>query len=544
MKHRASQNNETTRRPYEEEEENVDASTVIVLTVLSHPDPRRIGERSGLVELGQGRPAVELGRHSPRFSPPGSPWNDRPLNDPYLSRKPWHLLPSDHGLQLLRSESPMELRLDGAIVDEIVCVSAESLELGVTLELSGHIALLLHRVPITLFQAGEAAPLDGEMIGTSAGLMRAKIAVDRVADLKVPVLIRGASGTGKELVAKDVHRRSRRAAAPFVAVDMGVLTPALAAAELFGHVKGAFTGANTARQGFFRAADGGTLFLDEVGEATAEVQGMLLRVLETRQVVPVGSHQPIPVDVRLVAATDSDLEARARRGDFKEPLLHRLAAYVVELPPLCERREDFGRLFVHLARPVLRELGEEDRLDRPADGPPWLPADLIARMARETWTGNVRQLANVVRQLVIDSREEGRLRDNPRLWARLDDPVAQHPSELDDEETPQEPLDPPVYQRRPAEFSDEEVEEAMQACGFEPAAAARHLGIRRPSLYKLVRRHPTLRLASDIQSEELVTVLEQVGGEIADAARVLTVSKRALHRRLTQLGLIAKEDYV
>ncbi len=473
MPHRASQNNETTRRP-DKEEENVDASTVTLLTALSHPDPRRIGERASLVELGQGRPAVELGRHSPRFSPLGSPWNDRPLDDPYLSRKPWHLLPTDHGLKLLRGESPTELRLDGAVVDEVAFVSEESLELGVTLELSGRMALLLHRVPTSLFQAAEAEPPDGEMIGASAGLMRAKNAVDRVADLRVPVLIRGESGTGKELVARAVHRQSRRASAPFVAVDMGVLSPALAAAELFGHVKGAFTGASTAREGFFRAANGGTLFLDEIGEATAEVQAMLLRVLEARQVVPVGSHQPIPVDARLIAATDSDLEARTRRGDFKEPLLHRLAAYVIELPPLRERREDFGRLFVHLARPVLRELGGEDRLDRPADGPPWLPADLIARMARETWTGNVRQLANVVRQLVIDSREEGRLRDNPKIWARLvsdpsgspestvepaprrvaGDSIGRHPSELDDEEVIQESSGHPVDRRRPSRLED------------------------------------------------------------------------------------------
>ncbi len=549
MTHRASQNNETTRRPNREEETSCDVSTVTLLTVLSHPDPRRIGERAGLVELDQGRGAVELGRHSPRFSPLGTPWNDRPLDDSYLSRKPWHLFPGEQGLQLRRSESPTELRLDGAIVDETAVVSEESLELGVTLELSGRVALLLHRVPTTLFQAAEARRPDGEMIGASAGLMRARNAIYRVTDLKVPVLIRGESGTGKELVARAVHRQSRRASAPFVAVDMGVLSPSLAAAELFGHVKGAFTGASTAREGFFRAANGGTLFLDEVGEATAEVQAMLLRVLEARQVVPVGCHQPISVDVRLIAATDSNLEARVRRGDFKEPLLHRLAAYVIELPPLRERREDFGRSFVHLARPVLRELGEEERLDHPADGAPWLPAELIAGMARETWTGNVRQMANVVRQLVIDSRDEGRLRAQSQLWARLDSDPSGSPEstvapapELCDEEEPQESSGLPVCHRRPSELDDEEIEEAMVACGFEPAAAARHLGIRRPSLYKLVRRHPTLRFASDIPPEELATVLEEVGGEVADAAQVLTVSKRALHRRLTQLGLKGEHE--
>lgn len=568
MPRRTPQNNETTRRPFREEVHTED-STVTLLTVLSHPDLRRIGERAALTEFDY-TAAVELGRHSPRFSPLGSPWNDRPLDDPYLSRKSWKIASVDHGLELIRGDSSTDLRLEGEAVEEAVFVSEESLERGVTLELSSRIALLLHRIPHSSFVAAETEAPKGEMIGAAQGIMKVRSAIDRVADLDVPVLIRGESGTGKELVARALHRQSRRASKPFVAVDLGVLSPSLAAAELFGHAKGAFTGAHTARQGFFRVAEGGTLFLDEVGEATAEVQAMLLRVLESRQVVPVGSHEPISVDVRLIAATDSDLVARTRRGDFKEPLLHRLAAYIVDLPPLRERREDIGRLFVHLARPVLRELGEEDRLDRPAgDGPPWLPADLMARLAREMWTGNVRQLANVVRQVVIDSRDGGRLRQSLQLGSRPDldapgqpnttvkstvknteerptetsaspappeDPVHRPPSERTDEPVSGETLEDRVY-RPPSELTEEEVEEAMWACDFEPTAAARRLGIGRPSFYKLVRQHPNLRLASDIPEEEVATVLAEVEGNVADAAFRLAVSKRALSRRLTQLGL-------
>ena len=537
-------NNETTRRELVEELQ-ADPSTVALLTVLSHPDPGRVGERAGLTSLTH-HGSVKLDRHSPRFTPLGQPWNDRPLDDPYLSRKPWTISRAEQGLLLARGDSSTELRLDGARVGETAFVSAHDLELGVTLELSGRIALLLHSMPQDLFSAAETEPQHHEMVGASASLMRVRHAVTRVADLAVPVLIRGESGTGKELVARALHHQSRRAGKPFVAVDLGVLSPALAAAELFGHAKGAFTGAATAREGFFRAADGGTLFLDEVGEATAEVQAMLLRVLETRQVLAVGSHQPIPVDVRLIAATDSDLEARVRRGDFKEPLLHRLAAYVIELPPLRERREDIGRLFVHLARPVLRELGEEHRLQGPAeDGVPWIPAELMARLARETWTGNVRQLANVVRQAVIDSRGQSRLRDRPGLYARLDPrpPVeTTHAPESPaskpaDDRMSEGSSDEPAARRRPSEVSDDEVEDAMEAAGFEPAAAARRLGIGRASLYKLVRRHPTLRLASDLAAEELIAMLAKVDGEVCDAAQLLRVSKRALERRLTQLGL-------
>lgn len=535
---------------------------VTLLTVLSHPDLRRVGERAVLTDLNLGR-AVELGRHSPSFCPLGSPWQERSLDDPYLSRKPWTIVSAEDGLHLKRGDSPTQLLIEGEAADEMARVVVDRLGRGVTLELSNRIALLLHRLPQSIVSATESKPPGGEMIGAAEGIVKVQNAIDRVADLFVPVLIRGESGTGKELVARALHQQSRRASKPFVAVDLGVLSPSLAAAELFGHAKGAFTGAHTARAGFFRVAEGGTLFLDEVGEATAEVQAMLLRVLESRQVVPVGSHEPISIDVRLVAATDSDLVARARRGDFKEPLLHRLAAYIVDLPPLRERREDIGRLFVHLARPVLDELGEAERLEGPAvDGPPWLPADLMATLTRENWTGNVRQLANVVRQLVIDSRGKGRLPGYRQLESRPDldrlvesgspvepsadrplagMPTKPSPSPSTDASRSPETSEDRVY-RPPSQLTDEDVEEAMWACDYEPAAAARHLGIGRPSFYNLVRRHPTLRLASDIPQKELEVVMAEVQGDVVDAALRLAVSKRALSRRLTQLALPEVEE--
>ena len=535
---------------------------VMLLTVLSHPDPRRIGERAALTELDM-LGSAELARGAPRFSPPGSPWNDRPLDDPFLSRKPWRLSVAANGLELIRGRSSTELVLDGEPLDEVGYVDADALTRGVTLELAGRVCLLLHQMPESSLTAGDSGPPDREMIGASDGILRVRSALQRVADLEVPVLVRGESGTGKELVARALHRQSRRASKPFIAIDLGGLSPALASAELFGHAKGAFTGAHGAREGFFRAADGGTLFLDEVGEATPEIQAMLLRVLETREVLPVGSHRAVPVDVRLIAATDAHLEAKVERGEFKEPLLHRLAAYVVELPPLRERRDDIGRLFVHLARPILRELGEEAFLERPAiQTEPWIPADLMASLAREAWSGNIRQLANVIRQLVIDSRGQGQLQASRQVKA-LFSSKAPKPAE---EPTPSMPAEPPQLAdppppaplrtqpsaddppsdrpaktpnayRRPSKISDDELEEAMFLCDFEPASAARHLGIGRPSLYKLVRRHPTLRLASDIAKEELVEVLEAVDGDLTDAALRLSVSRRALGRRLTQLGL-------
>ena len=532
MSRREPPNDETTRRAAYGATASEPTSALTILTVLSHPDPRRIGERAVLSALDLGRPA-ELSRTSPSFAPSGSPWDDRPLDDPYLSRKPWQINRSDDGLLLERGRSSMALRLEGAPISKSARVNGHTLSRGVTLELEDRVCLLLHNMPRPAFEAGEEVSATAGMVGASAGLLQVLQAIDRVARLEVPVLLRGESGTGKELAARALHERSRRAQGPFVAVDLGVLSPALAASELFGHAKGAFTGAATAKDGYFRAAEGGTLFLDEVGEATMEVQAMLLRVLETRQVMPVGSHTPRPVDVRLVAATDSDLEARARRGDFKEPLIHRLAAYVLELPPLRERRDDIGRLLVHFARPVLRELGEEHRLESPAkDGPPWLPPKLVARLVRAPWTGNIRQLANVVRQLIIDSQGLPQLRSTPRIDSVL---TGASPTPSNEPTEPSsisaEPAKKPPRQR-PSILGDAEVEEAMRACNFEPAAAARRLGIRRPSLYNLIRRHPTLRLAQDIPEPELHAVLEECGGDVAEAARRLEVSGRALGRRV------------
>ncbi|HEU4537176.1 MAG TPA: sigma 54-interacting transcriptional regulator, partial [Polyangiaceae bacterium] len=182
---------------------------------------------------------------------------------------------------------------------------------------------------------------------------------------------------------------------------MGAVPKELAAAELFGAARGAYTGSTHDREGLFRSAQGGTLFLDEVGEAPPEVQVMLLRALETGEVHPVGAKAPVAVDVRLVAATDANLESQIRDGRFKEPLLHRLAGYEIRLPPLRERREDIGPLFYHFARGELEATGEARRL-APADPyeAPWLPAPIAARLVRHPWPGNVRQLRNWARQIV------------------------------------------------------------------------------------------------------------------------------------------------
>ncbi|MCW7539821.1 sigma 54-interacting transcriptional regulator [Aquabacterium sp. A7-Y] len=211
-----------------------------------------------------------------------------------------------------------------------------------------------------------------------------------VAGSDASVLIRGESGTGKELLAQAIHNASPRAARPFVAVNCGAIPEALLESELFGHVKGSFTGAVANHRGLFQAADGGTLFLDEIGDMPLALQVKLLRVLQERSVRPVGATQPVPVDVRILSATHRDLDEAMTQGQFREDLYYRLNVVSLNLPPLGERREDIPLLANHFLQRLAGKYGK--RLNGFAP-------DAIKALATAPWPGNVRQLYNVVEQV-------------------------------------------------------------------------------------------------------------------------------------------------
>jgi two-component system response regulator GlrR len=212
-----------------------------------------------------------------------------------------------------------------------------------------------------------------------------------VADSDASVLIFGESGTGKELLARAIHRASRRADGPFVGVNCGAIPGELLESELFGHARGAFTGAVQAHKGLFQAADGGTLFLDEIGDMPLPLQVKLLRVLQEGEVRPVGATQSIPVDVRIISATHRDLEAQRAAGLFREDLYYRLNVVSLRLPPLAERREDIPVLATHF----LRKLAERYRKPLATLAP-----DAMALLIAAPWPGNVRQLLNLLEQAV------------------------------------------------------------------------------------------------------------------------------------------------
>ncbi|MBL8923039.1 MAG: sigma 54-dependent Fis family transcriptional regulator [Myxococcaceae bacterium] len=261
----------------------------------------------------------------------------------------------------------------------------------------GHSVISIGRTLLSLTMDDEQdETLDGPselegLVGASAVMRHLFGLVDKLAPTETPVLLLGETGTGKDGLARALHLRSNRKRAPFVVVDCGAIAPQLVESELFGHARGAFSGAVSDRPGAFLEAEGGTLFLDEVGELPLELQPRLLRALEARQVKRLGEDRPRAVDVRVIAATHRSLPAEVQSGRFRRDLYFRLAVAALRVPPLRERREDIPLL----VRALLVQLGRES-FD--------LSADLITRLSAYDWPGNVRELRNVVARAVVSDQ--------------------------------------------------------------------------------------------------------------------------------------------
>ena len=231
-----------------------------------------------------------------------------------------------------------------------------------------------------------------QIVGQSPAMRRLFETIDKIADTDVTVLIRGGSGTGKELVANALHYRSPRRTKPLVKMNCAALSQELVESELFGHEKGAFTGAIARREGKFEAADGGTLFLDEVGDMPLETQAKLLRAIQEKEFERVGGNLPIRVDVRLIAATNQDLESAVRAGRFREDLYYRLRVVELAIPPLAERREDIPLLIDHFLREAAARFGRD---------PKPLTGEALRACVAHEWRGNVRELRSAVEQALL-----------------------------------------------------------------------------------------------------------------------------------------------
>jgi DNA-binding NtrC family response regulator len=309
-----------------------------------------------------------------------------------------------------------------------------------------------------------APPLTTEMVGRSPAIRRVGKMVDKIARAPAPVLIRGESGTGKELVARALHHRSARAAGPFVPVNCAALPPSLIGSELFGHEKGAFTGALARKIGRIETADGGTLFLDEIGDLPLELQGHFLRFLQEQTIDRLGGTTPIKVDVRVVAATHVDLTRAQSEGRFREDLFYRLNVLSIELPPLRERGDDVELLAEHYLKRFGRELG------RPLIG---FRDGALQALRAYPWPGNVRELISCVQRAAVMA--EGR-------WVTVADlGLGAARSE--------ESARRPTLQEARAELEKRLIQDALQLSGQNVQAAARQLGVSRMTLYRLLDRY-------------------------------------------------------
>ena len=309
------------------------------------------------------------------------------------------------------------------------------------------------------------ASAHGEMIGRSAALQRLQVFLERVAATTSTVLLLGESGTGKELAAGLVHALSPRAGKPFVAINCAAIAETLLESELFGHEKGAFTGAVSQHDGVFTRAHGGTLFMDEVGELSPGAQARMLRVLENRTLTRVGGTREMTVDVRLVAATHRDLRQLVREGRFREDLLYRLSVIQTELPPLRERRDDIPLLTEHFLRVIGERVGR--RVERVA------PAALEV-LCRYRWPGNVRELRNVIeRALVLGDGATLETDDLPPELLLVAPPAATSAAG--------------VVVRPLAELEREAIAAALAATAGNKARAAALLGIDRTTLYRKLK---------------------------------------------------------
>lgn len=317
------------------------------------------------------------------------------------------------------------------------------------------------------------------IVGDDPKIIKIFDKIRKVAPTDTTVLLSGESGTGKELFARAIHAHSSRAARQLVAVDCSTFSSSLLESELFGHRKGAFTGADRDKPGIFEVADGGTLFLDEVANLNMDIQAKLLRTMETREFKPVGGRQLKKTDIRIIAATNRDLQRMAEEGDFREDLFYRLNVFPIFIPPLRERRSDITRLLYHFLKHYCRQIGK--RVDGFSD-------DSLEMLVNYDWPGNVRQLKNVVERLVIIA--DGRLLKCQNLsehWtARNQDPAEEPvPTTLSALKAAKQRLLQTQFGRIERAF----LRQALSAAEGNIARAARQVGMQRSNFSTLMKKH-------------------------------------------------------
>jgi len=488
--------------------DGIDA-TVLSLGIIWHRDLARIGAVAPLRFDREGQ--VLISRLAPDFIDPRS-GERAPLLDRHLSRTPLKLKRLSDGQFQISPSDRLKVEVNGRSISGTAVVSMEELGEEIIITLSKSVVLSIFNAPARSIVSPHEQQM--KLVGISRGVALTRDTIARIAVSDIPIFIHGETGTGKELVARAIHSLSERARKQMVSTNMAAIAPSLAAAELFGTKKGAFTGATRDKLGLFEQAHGGTLFLDEIGDVPKEVQPMLLRTLEFGEVRRIGSESANIVDVRIISATDRNLEQNEDGVPFNQPLFQRLQGIKISVPPLRRRRVDIGLLCKVFWEVKNRNI---DWVSFEA-----MDADQMTRLAIYNWPGNIRELRNKVQQIQLG---EPAFRDD--ILTRPEASIQ---------------LAPPVQRNRfrkyknATDVSESELIEALDAANWIIKDAASALGISRTALYDLMAKSSNVRNIEDIGEQELRDVIAMVPGGLDAWVKHLHVGREALRRRIQSLG--------
>ena len=500
----------------------------LVLSIIFHPQTSRAGE---FAVLDQCRRSRVLGRGSLDFGR-DSGQGGVPLQERHVSRRALEIEFKEERLVLRRPAGSSRCRVGGYELDDEVYLDQQALCRGVPLLLSHCVVLWLAYMEEPVQE--EALP-DFGLIGSGRYMQGLRRQLLQAARSDLDVLLLGATGTGKEVVANAIHAAGQRAAQPLVVVNVAAIPESLAPAALFGAARGAFTGADRARRGYFQQAAGGTLFLDEIGDAPAEIQPQLLRALQQREIQGVGATVE-KVDLRVISATDADIDGPG--SGFKSALRHRLGAAEILLKPLREHREDIGELLNHFLALAFSREGRAELLPGSASSARSLAAwaGLYYACLSYHWTGNVRQLINFCSQIAVASRT-GLVIPPAVLLAfssagRDDGEAMTDYGQAADEV--REPASVAQRLRRILDVTEEEFARAMRDNSHEVKTVAQSLGVSRQAVYRKIASSERYRLASEIPESELEQAFLSCKGDTLAVARLLEVSPSGLRARLRQ----------
>jgi len=478
----------------------------LCLTIAWHPNIHIIGAQSILTN------STEVSRLKPAFEMPGRP--SFQLNDRYISRSGFRIATKGSCIVIERYNSTQDIYINEHPLQDQIELDQADIEAGVAIMIESRIALVLHYREAAVSESIATYSI----AGVSAKVIKLRNQITRSAIGNFNVLITGETGSGKELVATGIHDASNRSTHPYIAINAATLPGDLGASELFGATKGAFTGAHSDRKGYFGSAEGGTLFLDEIGDADRDIQVGLLRAIENHEITPVGAGKPVPVDVRVIAATDTKLHEAIEEKRFSPALYQRLAQLHIEVPSLRERKEDIGLLLSRFLQEgfarnglLAEKIAESNAMET--------IAPFAFALIRYSWPGNVRQLRAVAQKALIDASFDG--------YFSIPESIA------NEAPAPRAQAKPKV---KPSTLSDEQVRDTLARYEYNYLKSAESLGISRAALYKLVQSKGLATLAKDIDEQTINDALAAYGS-ISKSAEALKINEKSLAQRIKELDL-------